>query len=90
MKAFAVEWNGSEIGDWYLLHLSLKERRIDRFKVKTVYLVWYLRLIFTPNAVDKTIFHLPKLFYPFYFVMRPLRLFFNYLRSSGVAKQGPS
>mgnify|MGYP002085078601 CR=1 FL=1 len=85
-KAFAAEWNGSEIGDWYLFHLSLKERRLDRFKMKSVYLIWYLRLIFRPNAVDRSIFHLPKLFYPFYFIMRPLRLFFNYIRSSGVEK----
>ncbi len=80
-KAFSADVSSSEISDWYLLHLSLKERRIDRLKVKIVYLIWYLRLIFTPNAVDKTIFHLPKILYPFYFVMRPLRLLVNYFRS---------
>lgn len=81
VKAFSVDFTSSEISDWYLLHLSFKERRIDRFKLKTVYLIWYLRLVFTPRALDKSIFQLPRIFYPFYFIMRPLRLVVKYLRT---------
>lgn len=78
-KSLSDSSNQIEIGDWYLLHLSLKERRMDKLKLKTVYLLWYLRLIFTPNAADRSILHLPRVFYPVYFVMRPLRLLVNYV-----------
>lgn len=87
VKAFSVDFTSSEISDWYLLHLSLKERRFDRFKLKIVYLVWYLRLIFTPRALDKSIFQLPRIFYPLYFIMRPLRLLTNYFRSNNAKSE---
>ncbi|MGB7201877.1 MAG: nucleotidyltransferase family protein [Pyrinomonadaceae bacterium] len=81
VDAFASRPNSSQIGDWYMFHLSLKERSYDKLKLKAVYLVWYLKLIFTPNAVDKSIFRLPVVLYPLYFVMRPLRLLINYFYS---------
>jgi Uncharacterised nucleotidyltransferase len=84
IRDFSAAFNSYEISDWYLLHLSLKERSIDKLKVKTVYLVWYLKLIFKPNAVDRSVFHLPGFLYPLYFVMRPIRLLVNYFGADGV------
>lgn len=79
--AFAATSNSNQIGDWYMFHLSLKEKSYDRLKIKAVYFVWYLKLILTPNVVDKSIFHLPAALYPLYFVMRPIRLLIKYFHS---------
>lgn len=64
--------------DKYMYLLSLQEKRTHRLKLYLVYLTYYLRLLFTPNSLDKTIFHLPRLFFPLYFVLRPIRLIVTY------------
>ncbi len=67
--------NGSmEIRDWYAYHLSLKEKLLDRIRMRMVYLGWYLKVAVTPNQIDEAIFRLPATFYPLYYLFRPIRL----------------
>ena len=62
----------------YMYLLSLQERRTHRIKLYLVYLTYYAKLLLTPNSLDKTIFHLPGIFYPLYFILRPIRLVLTY------------
>lgn len=78
-KVFSETGNVSDIGEQYSFHLALKERMPDRLKLHIVYLLWYLKVIFVPNALDKSVFHLPAGLYPLYFVLRPIRLMISYL-----------
>lgn len=71
---FSKNVNSANIGDWYLYHLTLKERKTDRMKLHFYYIIWYLKLAFRPNTLDKQVFHLPPLFYPLYYILRPFRL----------------
>lgn len=87
-KIFAKIASGDQIGEWYLYHLALKERRSDRFRLHIVYLLWYAKLAFRPNALDQAVFHLPSLFYPLYYILRPIRLILTYLKLGG--KEHPS
>lgn len=86
-KVFAKNQNRTEIGDWYLYHLTLKEKKIDKLKLHAHYFLWYLRLIVTPNSLDKTVFKLPKMFYPLYYILRPSRLLYTYLSPDNVKKK---
>lgn len=85
-KLFAERFSKSEIGDWYLYHLMLKEKKTDRIKLHLHYLFWYLKLALTPNAMDESVFHLPAAFYPLYYVLRPARLIFNRLAAGPAEK----
>lgn len=85
-KNFARKFYSTEIGDWYLYHLMLKEKKTDRLKLHIYYLLWYLRLAFRPNAMDKAVFHLPKAFYPLYYILRPSRLLFGYFSGNSAKK----
>ena len=80
-RLFSQTSNANGIGDWYVYHLNLKEKRLDRVKLHLFYLAWYFKIIFRPNSADKTVFALPTSFYPLYFVLRPARLLFNYFTS---------
>lgn len=77
-KCFSKNKVSSEIGEWYLYHLSLKERENDRLKLHLRYFFWYLRIIFRPNIMDKSVFHLPFILYPLYYLLRPIRLLLTY------------
>lgn len=66
------------LGDRYAYHLKLKEDRRDKWKLHLHYIFWYLRIIFTPRTVDTNIFNFPRALEPLYYLMRPLRLFYNY------------
>jgi hypothetical protein len=77
-RLFSKDPSANGIGDWYVYHLNLKEKRLDRAKLHMFYLAWYFKIIFRPNSADKTTFALPTSFYPLYFVLRPARLLFNY------------
>ena len=66
------------MGDRYAYHLKLKEDRRDKWKLHLHYIFWYLRIIFTPRAIDTNVFNLPRALEPLYYLMRPLRLFYNY------------
>lgn len=71
------------LGDRYAYHLKLKEDRRDRWRLHYHYLFRYLQIIFTPRAIDAEKFNLPRVLEPLYYLMRPLRLFYNYtLRSN--------
>ena len=71
------------LGDRYAYHLKLKEDRRDKWRLHYHYLFRYLRIIFTPRAIDTDAFKLPRVLEPLYYLMRPLRLFYNYaLRSN--------
>ena len=75
------------LGDRYAYHLKLKEDRRDKWRLHLHYILWYLRIIFTPRTTDTNIFNFPRGLEPLYYLMRPLRLFYNYaLRSD---KGGP-
>ena len=86
-KIFAKSQTSTEIGDWYLYHLSLKEKKTDKLKLHFHYFSWYLRLVLTPNLLDKAVFNLPPIFYPLYYVLRPSRLIFNYFSLHHVKKK---
>jgi hypothetical protein len=77
-KLFAEEFSTTEIGDWYLYHLMLKEKKNDRLKLHLHYIFWYLKIALKPNEMDKSIFQLPRALHPLYYVLRPSRLLFNY------------
>lgn len=70
------------LGARYAYHLKLKEDRWDKWKLHFHYLFWYLRIIFTPRTVDSNIFNFPRALEPLYYLMRPLRLFYNYALKS--------
>lgn len=88
-KIFTKEFNSTEIGDWYLYHLMLKEKKTDQIKLHLHYIFWYLKLALKPNTVDRSIFHLPPVFYPLYYILRPTRLLLNYLSGKN-SKDKPS
>lgn len=81
-KIFDKDVSSSDISDWYLYHLTLKERQSDRLKLHIFYMIWYLKLTFKPNALDMQVFHLPPFFYPLYYVLRPFRLFFTHFNNN--------
>jgi hypothetical protein len=85
-KAFSRDVNSSKIGDWYLYHLTLKERKTDRLRLHIYYLIWIFKLTFKPNALDEQVFHLPTIFYPLYYILRPFRLLFNYINFNSKKK----
>jgi hypothetical protein len=85
-KIFSEKKQTIEIGDWYLYHLLLKERKTDRLKLHLHYFFWYSRLAFTPNSIDKAVFRLPAAFYPLYYILRPSRLLLNYLTTDAGKK----
>lgn len=76
-RIFAPENVQVELGDRYAYHLKLKERRVDRWKLHFHYLTWYLRIILTPNQMDRDVLHLPQYLHPFYYVTRPIRLLYQ-------------
>ncbi len=78
-RLFASEMVPIVIGDRYLYHLKLKEKFWDRWKLHLHYIFRYLKIIFTPNAVDINLFQLPRWLAPLYLIMRPLRLFCTYI-----------
>lgn len=81
-RLFSEETKIFDIGEQYLYHLKLKERKSDRWKVHFHYISWYARIILTPGEIDKNILHLPSVLYPVYYVTRPLRLAYTYLIKS--------
>jgi len=78
-RLFAPEMVSVVIGDRYLYQLKLKEKFWDRWKLHLHYILWYLKIIFTPNETDKNLFQLPRWLGPLYLIMRPLRLFYTYV-----------
>lgn len=86
-KIFAKDQTKTEIGDWYLYHLALKEKKNDRLKLHVHYFFWYLRIVLTPNSLDKAVFKLPGIFYPLYYVLRPSRLLYNYFSLDNIKKK---
>jgi hypothetical protein len=77
-RVFSQKIRPSLKRDKYIYLLSLQEKRWHRIKLYIVYLTYYLRLLFTPNTLDRTIFPLPAFFHPLYFILRPVRLIFTY------------
>lgn len=86
-KIFAKTRTSTEIGDWYLYHLTLKEKKADKLKLHAHYFLWYLRLALTPNKLDKAVFNLPAAFYPLYYILRPSRLLYTYFSPDNVKKK---
>lgn len=86
-KIFTRDQKSTEIGDWYLYHLTLKEKRADKLKLHVHYFLWYLRLVLTPNSQDKAVFNLPKIFYPLYYILRPSRLLYTYFSLDNIKKK---
>ena len=81
-RIFASDAVQVELGDRYAYHLKLKERRFDKWKVHVHYLSWYLRIIVTPNQMDRDVLHLPRAMFPLYYLTRPFRLARTYLFKS--------
>lgn len=86
-RIFSQEVSPSKKSDKYMYLLSLQEKRTHRIKLYLVYLSVYLKLLFTPNSMDRSIFHLPAILYPLYFVLRPVRLLITYLAPSSLRKK---
>ena len=84
---FANEWIPLQIGDRYLYHLESKERLLDRWKLHWYYSVWYFKIMFSPNEIDKNLFHLPNWLSPLHYVLRPPRLIYSYLIKSKKTKK---
>jgi hypothetical protein len=81
-QLFTEHHSVMKIGDRYAYHLKLKEDRRDKWKLHFHYILRYLTIIFTPKTTDTNLFHLPRALEPLYYVMRPLRLFYNYAMKS--------
>jgi hypothetical protein len=73
-NAFAERDAPMEMSEWYAYHLSLREKMSDRLRTRMVYLIWYLKIAVKPNELDEAVFHLPGMFYPLYYIIRPVRL----------------
>lgn len=73
-NAFTSGDRSMERSEWYTYHLSLKEKTSDRLRIHLVYLIWYLKVALKPNEMDEAVFRLPALFYPLYYLIRPIRL----------------
>lgn len=86
-KIFERKHTSTEIGDWYLYHLTLKEKKTDKLKLHIHYFLWYLRFVLTPNSQDKAVFNLPKIFYPLYYILRPSRLLYTYFSLDNIKKK---
>jgi hypothetical protein len=84
---FSEEGSNWNIGDRYVYHLQLKERLVDKLRLHLHYMLWYLRIIFTPNRSDTSVVHLPRSMVSLYYVLRPTRLFYTYVVKS---KRGKS
>jgi hypothetical protein len=69
----------SEAGFWVFhhpLHLKMRERWQDKLPQ-----YWAtLKFLILPNEEDQRFFPLPNLLFPFYFAIRPLRLFLKFSR----------
>lgn len=76
-RLFSGSIRSVEISERYYYHLRLRERIFDRWKLHYHYLTWNLRIIFTPNELDKSVLHFPRILYPLYYLTRPLRLLFS-------------
>lgn len=85
-RIFSLTASTSLKAEKYSFLLSLQEKRTHRAKLYLVYLTYYLQLLFTPNPLDKSIFHLPSALYPLYFILRPVRLFFTYFSPNKLRK----
>ncbi|UCH92633.1 MAG: nucleotidyltransferase family protein [Candidatus Aminicenantes bacterium] len=62
----------AEIGKYYEIPAMLKS--LDSFGFRITYLIHF---IFTPTPLDWLAIPLPGILYPLYYLVRPLRLFFN-------------
>ncbi|QQS41998.1 MAG: nucleotidyltransferase family protein [Acidobacteriota bacterium] len=85
---FGENFESTELADWYVYHLSLKENVSDRLKLHLHYLARYVRLITRPGDLDKATFRLPSFLYPLYYLLRPVRLLLSYSRRKGGEYQG--
>ncbi len=80
ISANAREWffrqpgDSHKLSDWYLYHLSMKERSRDKVRLHLHYHLRYLRLALTPNQKDHKLVLLPASFSFLYYVVRPVRL----------------
>ena len=79
-RLFSANARSVKIGERYLFHLRLKERAYDRWKLHYHYLTWYMRIIFTPNDMDREVLHLPSWMAPIHFIFRPMRLLYTRFR----------
>ena len=77
-QAFAEKKTPVRFDERYQYYMSLKGRKSHRLKLQAEFVSWYFRILFRPNSLDRSIFHLPRLLYPLYFVLRPVRLFLTY------------
>ena len=62
------------LSEWYLYHLWLKERQVDKLRLHIHYSLRYLRLALRPNQRDHAIVLLPASVSFLYYLVRPLRL----------------
>jgi len=76
---FVVIKNRAWFLEEQLFQLKLKDRLWDKLKVHLYYNDYYLKQIFSPNKADEELLHLPAWLAPFYFIARPVRLFFTYI-----------
>lgn len=79
-RLFSPETLPIIIGDRYSYHLKLKEKVWDKWKLHFHYAAWYSRIIILPNEADKSLFYLPRSLTALYFVTRPFRLFFTFIK----------
>ncbi|MCO6509275.1 MAG: nucleotidyltransferase family protein [Aridibacter famidurans] len=85
---FGENFQSTDLADWYLYHLSLKENAADRLRLHFHYWLRYVRLIMRPGDLDKATFRLPSFLYPLYYLLRPVRLLLSYSRKKGGEFQG--
>lgn len=85
---FSEDFQSTELADWYMYHLSLKENVSDRLRLHFHYCLRYVRLITRPGDLDKATFRLPAFLYPLYYLLRPVRLLFSYSRKRNGEFQG--
>jgi hypothetical protein len=62
------------ISYWHDIHLSMRERLLDRLRLRLHYCHRYLRLCIVPNERDHSILELPAGLSFLYYVLRPFRL----------------
>jgi len=71
---FGTSEASRDLGDWYDLHLKVRERIQDRLRLHAYYFFRYLRLAVRPNERDHAVLELPGPISFLYFLLRPFRL----------------
>jgi len=77
IAANLFEEKSKDISYWCQLHLRLRERRLERLRLRAHYYWRYFWLVLTPNERDHSLLAINGSFSFLYYLLRPFRLASN-------------